>query len=46
MAQLYLAFHGGLAILRPQNNGWTAAIELIGQDCHCLAVDPHRPQRV
>lgn len=46
MPQIYLAFHGGLAVLRSQNGRWTAELSLVDQGCQCLAVDPHRPQRV
>lgn len=46
LTQLYLAFHGGLAMLRQQNGDWTVDLALAGHDCQCLAVDPHQPQRV
>lgn len=46
MTQLYMAFHGGVAVLRPQQTHGTATLSLLGKDCHALAVDPHRPQRV
>src|SRR5690349_18070428 len=46
MTQIYLAFHGGLAALRQQNGRWTAELSLMDKDCHCLAVDPHQPERV
>lgn len=46
MTQMYLAFHGGLAILRQQQEHWAATVALWDKDCHCLAVDPRRPQRV
>lgn len=46
MSQLYMAYHGGLAVLRPQQTQWAATVALIGKDCHTLAIDPHRPQRV
>jgi len=41
-----MAFHGGLAVLRPQQGQWVATFSLIGNDCHALAIDPHRPQRL
>jgi hypothetical protein len=46
MTQIYLAFDGGLAILRQEPDHWLATLALLDKDCHCLAVDPHRPQRV
>lgn len=46
MTQIYLAFHGGLAVLRQHNGRWTTELALMGKDCHCLAVDLHQPQRV
>ena len=46
MTQIYLAFDGGVAVLRRQQTHWVATVSLAGKDCHCLAVDPHRPQRV
>lgn len=46
MTQIYLAFDGGLAVLQPRNGHWTPTLSLMGKDCHCLAVDPHRPRRV
>lgn len=44
--QMYVAFHGALAVLRPDPSTWTATLALPGKDCHSLAVDPHRPGRV
>lgn len=46
MPQICLALHGALAVLRPQNGGWRAELALVDQDGQCLAVDPHRLQRV
>jgi len=46
MTQIYLALHGGLAVLRPEKGRWTAELTLVDQDCQSLAVDPHRLQRV
>lgn len=46
MTQMYLAFDGGLAVLRRQETHWEATLSLLEKQCHCLAVDPHRPQRV
>src|SRR5215212_7139323 len=46
MAQIYLAFDGGVAVLRRQQAHWVSTVALAGKDCQCLAVDPHRPQRV
>ena len=46
MTQLYAAFDGGVAVLRRQQRHWVATVSLLDQDCQCLAVDPHRPQRV
>jgi photosystem II stability/assembly factor-like uncharacterized protein len=46
MTQIYLALHGGLAVLRRQNGRWAAELSLVDQDCQCLAVDPHRPRRL
>jgi len=46
MPQIYLAFHGALAVLRQQSGRWTAELTMVDQDYQCLAVDPHRPQRV
>jgi hypothetical protein len=46
MTQIYLAFHGGLAVLRQQHERWTPELALADHDCQCLAVDLHQPQRV
>lgn len=46
MATIFLAYHGGLAVLKPVQGTWQADIHLLGHDCHALAVDPHRPGRV
>ncbi|MCB0124576.1 MAG: hypothetical protein KDE58_20115, partial [Caldilineaceae bacterium] len=46
MPQIYLAFDGGLAVLRRQQAEWLATVSLKGKQCQCLAIDPHRPQRV
>jgi hypothetical protein len=46
MTQIYLAFDGGVAVLRRQQERWVATLSLDAMDCQCLAVDPHRPQRV
>ncbi len=46
MRPIYLAFDGALAVLRPRPGGWQAELFLAGQDCRCLAADPHRPGRV
>lgn len=46
MTQLYLALHGALAVLHPHNSGWKATLRLQDKECHCLAIDPHRPERV
>lgn len=46
MTQIYLALHGALAVLRRQDTHWTATLAMLDKDCQCLAVDPHRPQRV
>ncbi|MEZ4864880.1 MAG: hypothetical protein R3C14_26440 [Caldilineaceae bacterium] len=46
MTQIYLAFDGGLAVLRQQGSHWVATLSLFERKCQCLAVDPHRPQRV
>ncbi|MEZ4736457.1 MAG: hypothetical protein R3E79_55935 [Caldilineaceae bacterium] len=46
MTQIYVAFDGGVAVLRRQQTHWVATVSLLGKDCQCLAVDPHRPQRV
>jgi hypothetical protein len=46
MTQIYLALHGGLAVLRQQREGWTAELAMVGKDCQCLAADPHRPHRL
>jgi photosystem II stability/assembly factor-like uncharacterized protein len=46
MTQLYLAYDGGLAVLRQDGTQWVATASLLNKQCHCLAVDPHRPQRV
>lgn len=46
MTQIYLAFDGGLAVLRQQEEQWVATVSLEGKQCQCLAVDPHRPERI
>jgi photosystem II stability/assembly factor-like uncharacterized protein len=46
MIQIYLAFHGALAVLRQRNGQWIAELTMADYDCQCLAIDPHRPQRV
>ncbi len=46
MTQIYLAFEGGLALLRQAETHWVATLALLNKQCQCLAVDPHRPQRV
>ena len=46
MTRIYLAFAGALGILRQRNGHWMAELFLVDQDCQCLAVDPHHPQRL
>ena len=50
MTQIYLAFDGGLAVLRRQETQceahWEATVSLLGKQCQSLAIDPHRPARV
>lgn len=46
MTQIYLAGHGALAVLRRQNDRWTAELTMVGKDCQCLAVDPHQSRRL
>lgn len=46
MTQIYLAYDGGLAVLREEETHWVATVSLLDKQCHCLAVDPHHPQRV
>jgi hypothetical protein len=46
MTQIYLAFDGGLAVLRQAETHWEATLSLLDHECQCLAIDPHRPQRV
>lgn len=46
MTQIYLAFDGGVAVLHQQQTQWVATVSLLDKDCQCLAVDPHRPQRL
>jgi len=45
MTQIYLAFDGGLVVLRRQQEKWVSTVSLSGKQCQCLAIDPHRPQR-
>lgn len=46
MTRIYLAFDGGIAVLQQQQEQWIPQLALNGKDCQCLAVDPHRPERV
>lgn len=46
MTTIYMAFDGGLAILRQEGEAWRPQLALAGHDCQCLAADPHGPQRV
>lgn len=46
MTQIYLAFHGGVAVLHQQQTQWVATVARLNKNCQCLAVDPHRPHRV
>jgi hypothetical protein len=46
MTSIYLAFHGGVAVVRQQQGRWRPELALAGHDCQCLAADPHQPQRI
>ncbi|MEZ4583793.1 MAG: hypothetical protein R3A10_19515 [Caldilineaceae bacterium] len=43
--QIYLAFDGGLVVLKGRDGAWHPTLALAGEECQCLAVDPHDERR-
>lgn len=45
MTTILLATEDGLAVAQRTNGEWRTQVALAGQDCQCVAFDPHRPGR-
>jgi len=46
MTKAYIALEQALVVARDDSGTWTATACLAGQQPHCVAVDPFRPERV
>lgn len=46
MTTFYLATENALAIIRQQDGGWRADLQLVNLPTSCVAADPLRPEHV
>lgn len=46
MIRIYIAFEDGVAVLRRNQQHWSAEIAMAGKECQCLAADPFLPERI